>query len=427
MTDKKVALADPDDDDLEQGRDSLSELNRTLASAVGTQRKMLEGLSTPSLANLNRQLAALSSATMGEQFKAAIANAGFVGQTTPWQKALGAMTSQISDGLLRSASLNLASQIQQLSTRSLIGQKQEWLTATSSLRALSTAGLSRSLAALAMPTFQSQIAEMFKNIQGDWGETYRRWKEQAERDIRFAEAMIALGWPPPPDLPTPVVDKILALTDELGCEAARSQVEGLISSYYTADRLAEKVAGWKGKQLLQRRMRILEKAVRAHVDGDYELSVPALVSQVEGIIADGYGHVGRMGGARYQKYIETHLQVDDPDDVDAATAAAIKAFVAGQLLAEFEHGRPRASGLSRHAILHGGDTEYPTVENSLKTILLIDVLQDSFTLVTLDRREVFHREGCPAVLKSNRRAVHHRDSQALEAQGKRPCKRCKPE
>ena len=40
-----------------------------------------------------------------------------------------------------------------------------------------------------------------------------------------------------------------------------------------------------------------------------------------------------------------------------------------------EHGKALQPDLSRHAILHGGDTNYGTELNALKVIMLIDYVQ----------------------------------------------------
>jgi len=57
---------------------------------------------------------------------------------------------------------------------------------------------------------------------------------------------------------------------------------------------------------------------------------------------------------------------------------AIKTFLFNVILVGFEHGTIPKSFLSRHAILHGADTTYGTVTNSLKSILLFDYLQGKF-------------------------------------------------
>ena len=51
---------------------------------------------------------------------------------------------------------------------------------------------------------------------------------------------------------------------------------------------------------------------------------------------------------------------------------------------KFQWGDPLSSSLSRHAILHGGDTDYATALNSVKALLLFDFVLFGLYAMKLD-------------------------------------------
>ncbi|MFP3489612.1 hypothetical protein R0K20_18625, partial [Staphylococcus sp. SIMBA_130] len=52
----------------------------------------------------------------------------------------------------------------------------------------------------------------------------------------------------------------------------------------------------------------------------------------------------------------------------------VEKYYVDTILAEFTRGEEIKSDLSRHAILHGADTDYGTKVNSIKTILVLDTI-----------------------------------------------------
>ncbi len=402
-------------------------LNSSLTRALEQQRRTIEEISRVNVSGLTRQFASIQNAAFATRMNRTIGNASFTRSIQEVQRTLGAQSSMLNNRLLRGAGLNFASKMQSETLRALRANTNSVAVSIgAATRALNSAGLSQSIAEALTPAFTNRVGSIMERFARDFEQLSQRIREQAERDIRFSQLMIEIGWPPPADLPLSLVNQILRLADEKGAEAATPHIEKVLCDFYTPERLQRKVRKWGRTKLLGRRKRILEKAIKAHAAGDYELSVPTVVAQVEGVIADGFGHVGRMNGKQYQDYLNAHFDSDGDSRIEDAANQAVQSFVAKVLLAQFEHGSPSRSKLSRHAILHGGDTDYPSEENSLKAILLLDVLQDSFGFVTIEGSSVFHKDGCPAVLNSKRRARHHKDADALLDGGKRPCKRCNP-
>lgn len=140
------------------------------------------------------------------------------------------------------------------------------------------------------------------------------------------------------------------------------------------------------------------------------------------MIADGFAHVGQMYPKKLKKYLNKLLCKDKNSLDDAA-----KIFYYQKVLSPFEHGKKIDSFLSRHAILHEGDTNFGTVENSLKCILFFDYLQDKFKFVSVGNGKCYHLPGCHIVLKSRKEELNHYDSEfEAKNKGKIPCKICMP-
>ena len=194
---------------------------------------------------------------------------------------------------------------------------------------------------------------------------------------RFALIMIEMDWPPPMDIYPDQMIKIVEEYDQFGVEKIRAKVNKFLINFYNEKILNEKLISWKNKGWIKKRIPILEAAIKAHIEGKYILSVPTILPQIEGIIADGYGHRGRMDGGQLKLYINSLLSGGNTKTFDKV----IRNFFVDTLLAKFEYGSPVKSSLSRHAIIHGADVHYGNVANSLKTILLFDYLQGSFSLV----------------------------------------------
>ena len=131
------------------------------------------------------------------------------------------------------------------------------------------------------------------------------------------------------------------------------------------DALARFADVWVRRPLLQPRLSILREALRAHELKMFAVSIPTLVAQFEGIIADVTSHSGKMDGAKLKSHVEKLTQGEP------VTGSVLSSFVVETLLSKFEHGLP-IPPFSRHAILHGGDVQYATETNSQTVILLVD-------------------------------------------------------
>lgn len=263
--------------------------------------------------------------------------------------------------------------------------------------------------------FEKTNRNLFHNIS----EAISRVGEVADA---FGAMMVELGWPPVGDLTPRHMQEVVESYQKNGLEAIRTEVDAFMLEFYDEQVLRKKLAEWESKEWFAHRLPILRDAVEAHLGGKYWLSVPAILPQIEGIIVDGYGFHGRMKQRAWEDRFNRLFS--NPNGLEKG----IKEYVLVKvLLVGFDHGSPVGSPLSRHAILHGGDTEYGTQMNSLKAILLFDFLQRSFRWASLPGDNRYHRIGCEVILASDvERTVYCHRSEALAAELE-PCELCQPD
>ena len=278
----------------------------------------------------------------------------------------------------------------------------------------------------------SQFIANLGKLPSMWEEAGRQLAEnlkQFDKDQdRFELVMVELGWPPyGMDLTPREMHAIIGVRDSYGVEQAREFVERLFIEHFDHNFLAAMLQKWESAQWLRGRLPILREVMQAHNEGKYWSSVPTLLPQIEGIIAEGYRHNGHMSVAELKSYYDKTLQKTGRYSFDQG----IKKFLLEYVLVHFEHGKPLESPLSRHAILHGADTDYGTEANSLKCLLLFDFLQDKFGVVSFGKGEAFHTLFCSVVARHStpeplQDYVVYECPEDAERAGKRACKRCNP-
>ena len=155
-----------------------------------------------------------------------------------------------------------------------------------------------------------------------------------------------------------------------GSAAATALIEAKArEAFYDEAQRTRMLDEWAANPKLTNRMPILRTSVAASVDGQFDIAIPALLAQLEGVIVDVFSHTGDMGGSKYREFFKL-LSAKD-----AFLGVQLYDFVSSTVIVSFKHGKALQSDLSRHAILHGGDTNYGTELNALKVIMLIDYVQ----------------------------------------------------
>lgn len=126
-----------------------------------------------------------------------------------------------------------------------------------------------------------------------------------------------------------------------------------------------------------KRALVLKKAFAAHRAGDYELSIPVMLAQADGIAREAFGkNVGRF--SVYTKGKVEDAQKDSNFVVELAKdtllGSAIVEVVLNSMPLNVSEGDPMLTeeALNRHQILHGANTDYATPLNSCRAISWLD-------------------------------------------------------
>ncbi len=275
------------------------------------------------------------------------------------------------------------------------------------------------------------INSLVTSLLVDFEESNQRFFALLEK---FGPLCVALGWPPSRHL---YIDDMATAIDAAATqddESVKAAFDALMVERHTEAVLEEMFDSWHDRTWIRKRLPIIEEGIKAHHEGRYLLSVPALLPQVEGLIVDGFSRKGWVGNTAVQLLAKRLLQ----DDGEVPFHSAVSSFYLGTVLRKFEHGDAVPVGVSRHAVLHGGDIAYGTETNSLKTILLIDCLVDAFGVFSPARSHRYHTPGCHYLgrTKAKKRQDWNRflgkmrifrSIAEAEAVGLLPCKHCQPD
>ncbi len=192
-----------------------------------------------------------------------------------------------------------------------------------------------------------------------------------KRVLKFYDVLRQLGWPPHGEMNLAEAKAIVEAAEKSGVTAVADAVDRYFVQKYDSEEISRMLDSWRQKNALRERIEILEQAIQVHNHGYYYVSVPAILAQIEGIIADNTKHVGQMSGTKLIKYLEKQFG----DKEQTSLENSYLSFCNSVLYTRFGHKQPISSKFSRHAIIHGGDTEYGTEAGSLKAILTFDTLQ----------------------------------------------------
>lgn len=113
------------------------------------------------------------------------------------------------------------------------------------------------------------------------------------------------------------------------------------------------------------RAHLIQSAFRAHGEGHYDLSIPALLAQADGVCRDLTGcEVFRTG-------LRGHVAKANVDDVEAAYLAPLLQAIP-LTYPEGKRKQPGFQALNRHAVLHGETLDFGTEANGLRAISLLN-------------------------------------------------------
>ena len=190
----------------------------------------------------------------------------------------------------------------------------------------------------------------------------------------FKTTCALLGYPPHYSLFITKNQLSLLFKDFQGNE---DEVKQIIDNFYMARfndvYIKEKfLKRWEQTTILSKRLKIIKESISCFEQELYFTAIPVVFSQLEGMVADGYNHKGRMSGKQLKQYILDLFNAER----DSSFETQLSQFYTNIILVGFEHSETIDSFLSRHAIMHGGDVEYGTKQNYIKLLLFFDFVYE---------------------------------------------------
>jgi hypothetical protein len=215
----------------------------------------------------------------------------------------------------------------------------------------------------------NETFKVFEEIK----ESVRKFGDSTEK---FKTIMLELGYPPHGNLyPYEIITIVELYENNTDIDFVKREVSKLMLEKYDEEVLSEMLISWKNETWSNKRNHLLEEIIHCHNMKMYNMSVPVILAQIEGLIAEGFNHEGMMNGRKMREYLERLLYRKSQFSFDET----VQNFYLNVVLVAFEHGKPINSFMSRNAIMHGADTNYGTAENSLKAILLLDHIHERIT------------------------------------------------
>lgn len=158
-----------------------------------------------------------------------------------------------------------------------------------------------------------------------------------------------------------------------GAEASNKFVCSLFSRN-RHERLHRVTREWWGLSYMKRRRSIVMAALQTYEEGQYCLTIPALLPLVDGLarayFCDNPGKPHRKSATVLVEDAARLLCEVHPDHADLLVTALIS-----HIYSYYRFGTAKApSTLNRHGILHGDIVRYDSEKNALRTILLLDVI-----------------------------------------------------
>ncbi|MED3785247.1 hypothetical protein P4533_13510 [Geobacillus stearothermophilus] len=226
-----------------------------------------------------------------------------------------------------------------------------------------------------LDAISKQITNIFSNFDFSYlNELGRELKNVTDDIIKFKTIIVELGYPPHEDIAIPDIRRIVADYAGFGEEYVRSYLDDLMFEIYDETYLDHILLKWEKIKLVSPRIAILRNVIKCHNQQMYHASIPTLLPQLEGIIADAFHHKGKLYARDLKIYLK-YLLINNEEKL-YSLKDALYVYYTKHILAHFEHGKEVDSQISRHAILHGAINNYGNKENSLKLILLFDFLSD---------------------------------------------------
>lgn len=211
----------------------------------------------------------------------------------------------------------------------------------------------------------------------------RRVQEAWKRD---KEAIEKSGWWFTPSLMNLPAGSMASASRKYLSGDKRAMTDFFVSTYHKNDfrYLKQAIFDWQKNNYFKPWNKHLNQALRAHIAGEYTLSVPTFLLAAEGIAkkyckTKGEKAFRNKGNDKINKALK-RAGLDNSDvqkdlemlDIDIFFTA-LDSKVYGDT-SSFKGARGFRYILNRHAVLHGESPHYGTRKNSLQCLMLLDVM-----------------------------------------------------
>lgn len=198
-------------------------------------------------------------------------------------------------------------------------------------------------------------------------ERYNLENKYADRERQYISILSKFGWPPVWEMPITEIRTIIDKYEELDSESFKQYIDEWHLRFCTDEIFENMIKKWSSIDVVEKRIHILKDVIKAHKNKNYTLSIPSILPQIEGTLYEYNNKRFNIGKKSIELYIDTLLQ--DRDEY-----LPVKGMIVDKLYEHFKWGSDTDKILSRHAILHGSNVKYNTQINSLKIILIYDLI-----------------------------------------------------
>lgn len=210
------------------------------------------------------------------------------------------------------------------------------------------------------------IAAQILTMKAQWSETVNSFLEEHREylDAKEKASLIAskYDWFIAYDfyVNKEFFEKLIELDEK---SSQTKELDDFFTGYYDADLRNQIISDLKDMDSTKEYKEILNQIEYGYAHELFFLIVPTLFTLIEGMIARGFQHKGRMNGKQIKEYINELIDGDETE--------SLQEIIDKRMLVSFEHGKEIDSPISRHAILHGGDIEFGTEAVALRLLLIL--------------------------------------------------------
>ncbi|MCM3273994.1 hypothetical protein [Paenibacillus elgii] len=217
----------------------------------------------------------------------------------------------------------------------------------------------------------NQSRELSRLAALDFGKLIQGAADDVEKSKRI---ILEYGFPPHYELNIKQFRAIAKCYEENGKEQTDKLLDEFFLKFFNDEKISGFLKKWLTIEWLDVRHIILQEAISAHLQGMHYASISTLLPQIEGVIYERNGFIGRAVMQDLKDFSNLLLN----ESGDFTLDSAVHTFYTGTVLTGFVFGQEIISPLSRHAILHGADTKFGYKLNSIRCIVLFDYLIDRF-------------------------------------------------